>query len=194
MIHPSADVDESAEIANSAKIWHLAQVRENAKIGERVVVGRGGYVGPGVEVGDDSKIQNFVQLHDPATLGKGVFVGPGAVLTNDVYPRSVDPSGSQKARDGWEATGVKLKDGVSVGAQAVVLAGVTVNEWALIGAGSVVIRDVPAHALMVGNPARRAGWVGYDGVQLKQQDGYWVSESSGDRFEETEEGLKKIDS
>lgn len=185
MIHDSADVDARARIGDGSSIWHLAQVREHAEIGSECVIGRGVYVGPGVTIGDRTKIQNFAQVYDPARIGSGVFIGPAVILTNDVYPRSVDVDGGLKRADAWEAAGVTIHDGASVGARSVVLAGVEIGPWALIGAGSVVIRDVPAHALVVGNPARQIGWVGRAGQRLESAgDGRWSCPITGEAYVE----------
>ena len=156
----SADIDERAEIGDGTSVWHLVQIRENASIGENCVIGRGAYVGPGVVIGDNCKIQNLGLVYDPAVLGDGVFIGPGAILTNDVYPRAVEPDGSIKNASDWDAVGVTVGDGAAIGARAVIRAGVTVGEWALVGAGAVVVADVAPHSMVLGNPARHAGWVG----------------------------------
>jgi acetyltransferase-like isoleucine patch superfamily enzyme len=188
----SAEVDPSATIGPGSSIWHLVQVRENVTIGANCVVGRGAYVGPGVEIGDNVKIQNYALVYDPARLGDGVFIGPAAVLTNDVYPRSVAPSGEIKDAAGWESVGVQVGDGASIGARAVVLAGVTVGAWALVGAGAVVVRDVPDHALVVGNPAVRKGWVGRSGTQLRETEGVWICPGTGERYRESDAGLELL--
>ncbi|MDJ0768361.1 MAG: acyltransferase [Ilumatobacter sp.] len=190
MIHESADVADTATVSESASVWHLAQVREGASVGDDCVVGRGVYIGPGVSVGPRTKIQNFAQVYDPARLGAGVFIGPAVVLTNDVYPRSVDVDGELKRADGWDSTGVTVADGASIGARAVVLAGVTVGEWALVGAGTTVIRDVPPYALVVGNPGRQVGWVGRAGRRLEPAgDRRWRCPDTGEEYVETADGL-----
>ena len=185
----SAEVDPTAGIGEGSSIWHLVQIRENARLGRNCTVGRGAYVGPAVEIGDNVKIQNYALVYEPARLGDGVFIGPAAVLTNDVYPRAVDPDGVLKDASAWEASGVTIGDGAAIGARAVVRAGVTIGAWALIGAGAVVVRDVPAHALVLGNPGRQRGWVGRAGVQLNQVDGGWQCPETGERYVETDDGL-----
>jgi acetyltransferase-like isoleucine patch superfamily enzyme len=174
-IHPTADVAESAAVAPGSRIWHYAQVRENAVIGANCIVGRGAYVGIGVELGDNCKIQNYALVYEPAKLGTGVFVGPAVVFTNDQFPRAINADGSIKSADDWLPVGVTVLDGASIGARSVCIAPVTIGRWALVGAGSTVVRDVPDFALVVGSPARRVGWVGQAGHPLIDSgDGLWT--------------------
>ncbi len=121
----SADVDDRAVIGEGSSIWHLAQVREGAQLGRNCVIGRGAYVGSGVMIGDNCKVQNYALVYEPARLGDGVFIGPAVVLTNDTYPRAVAPDGSQKSAADWDAVGVEIGDGASVGARSVCVAPVT---------------------------------------------------------------------
>jgi UDP-2-acetamido-3-amino-2,3-dideoxy-glucuronate N-acetyltransferase len=186
----SADVDPTAVIGAGSKVWHLAQVREGAEIGTGCIVGRGAYIGSGVSVGDNTKIQNHALVYEPARLGAGVFIGPAVVLTNDTYPRSVAPDGSLKSADDWEAVGVVVEDGASVGARAVCVAPLRIGRWAMIAAGAVVTHDVPDHALVVGVPARQIGWVGRAGRRLEQSEpGTWTCPETRERYRETPGGL-----
>lgn len=185
----SAEVDPRAAVAPSARIWHLAQVREGAVVGERTSIGRGAYVGPGVVIGPDCKLQNHALVYEPAVLEAGVFVGPAAVLTNDEYPRAVNPDGTRKDARDWHPVAVVVREGAAIGARAVCVAPVTIGRWAVVGAGAVVTRDVPDHALVLGVPARRVGWVGRAGVPLVARDGGWECPRTGERYVEAGPGL-----
>lgn len=182
-IHATADVAASAQIGEGAAIWHYAQVREDCIIGENVIVGRGAYVGNGVHIGSNSKIQNYALIYEPAVLEQGVFIGPGVILTNDEYPRAVNPDGSQKSGSDWEATGVTIREGASIGAGSICVAPVEIGAWALVAAGSTVTKDVPAFALVAGVPAKRIRWVGKAGVPLTNEGaGQFVCPKTGARY------------
>jgi acetyltransferase-like isoleucine patch superfamily enzyme len=181
----SADVDERAVIGDGTSIWHLAQVRENAELSAGCVVGRGAYIGSGVRLGRNCKVQNYALVYEPAVLGDGVFVGPAAVFTNDTYPRAIKPNGSAKSAADWQAVGVTVDDGASIGARAVCVAPVHVGAWAMVASGAVVTTDVPAYALVMGVPARQVGWVGRTGRRLEPAgDGHLTCPDTGDRFRE----------
>jgi UDP-2-acetamido-3-amino-2,3-dideoxy-glucuronate N-acetyltransferase len=165
----TADADASASLGDGTSIWHPAQVRENARLGRNCVIGRGAYIGSGVSLGDNVKVQNYALVYEPSVLHDGVFVGPAAVLTNDTYPRSINSDGSLKAASDWEAVGVTIHGGASIGARAVCVTPVSIGRWALVAAGSVVTRDVPDHALVAGVPARRVGWVGRTGMPSRRR-------------------------
>jgi UDP-2-acetamido-3-amino-2,3-dideoxy-glucuronate N-acetyltransferase len=162
----NADVAADASLGDGTRVWHLAQVREGARLGRNCIVGRGAYIGTGVIMGDNCKVQNYALVYEPATLGDGVFIGPAVVLTNDTYPRAINPDGSLKSAHDWQPVGVTIGTGASIGARATCVAPVTIGAWATVAAGAVVVRDVPDFALVVGVPARRIGWVGHAGVPL----------------------------
>lgn len=167
-ILPSADVDNSATIGDGSSIWHLAQIRDGVTLGKNCIIGRGAYVGSGVTLGDNCKVQNYALVYEPAKLGNGVFIGPAAVLTNDQFPRAVNSDLSLKSGSDWDAVGVTIGDGASIGARAVCIAPLTIGKWALVAAGAVVTKDVPNYALVAGVPAKRIRWVGRAGVPLEE--------------------------
>ena len=193
IIELSADVDEDAEIGDGTHVWHLAQVRERAVVGANCVIGRGSYVGRGVSVGPNCKIQNFAQVYEPAVVGPGAFIGPGAVLTNDQYPRAVNPDLSRKSASHWEPAGVEVGGGASIGARAVCVAPVKIGRWAMVAAGAVVVDDVSDFALVAGVPAKQIGWVGRSGYKLTLGgDGGWHCPRSGLQYAESNGGLMEV--
>ncbi len=193
-IQDSADVSPDASIGDGSSIWHLAQVREGVTMGENCIIGRGAYIGPGVVLGENCKVQNYALVYEPARLEDGVFIGPAVVLTNDTYPRAVNADGTLKSPQDWEPVGVVIERGASIGARATCVAPVTIGEWATVAAGAVVVKDVPAYALVVGVPARRIGWVGEAGVPLESgdTDGSWVCPSTGAHYAETDGALTRV--
>ena len=158
-IHPTADVSDKAHIGPGTSIWHQCQVREGAQIGQNCILGKGVYVDFGVQIGDNVKVQNYVSIYHGVEIEDGVFVGPHVCFTNDNLPRAVNPDGSLKAADDWVLGRILIKRGAALGANATILPKVVIGEWALVGAGAVVTKDVPAHGLVVGNPARLIGFV-----------------------------------
>lgn len=170
-IHPSAEVSPDARIGAGTRIWNGAQVREGAIIGERCVVGKDAYVDVGVHIGDRVKIENGALVFHGVTVEDGVFIGPGAILTNDRNPRAITPDGNVATDADWTLSPILLRTGCSVGAGAVVVAGIEVGRWALVGAGAVVTRPVPEYALVAGSPARALGWACVSGHRLADERG-----------------------
>lgn len=158
-VHQSSFVDDSVKIGEGSKVWHFCHVMKGAIIGKNCILGQNVHVGPKVKVGSSVKIQNNVSLYEGVILEDGVFCGPSAVFTNVVNPRSFI---SRKA----EFKKTLVKKGSTIGANATIVCGHTLGEYSFIGAGAVVTKDVPPHALMVGNPARQTGWMCRCGVKL----------------------------
>lgn len=158
-VHPSAIVDEGAQIGEGSRVWHWVHVCGGAKIGKGVSLGQNVFVGNKVIIGDKCKIQNNVSVYDNVTLEEGVFCGPSMVFTNVYNPRSLI-----ERKNEYRYT--LVKKGATLGANCTIVCGATVGEYAFIGAGAVVNKDVPAYALMVGVPARQIGWMSEYGEQL----------------------------
>ena len=171
LIHPSADVSDDARIGENTQIWDHARVREGAVIGDDCIVGRGAFIDVDVHIGDRVKVQNNALVYHGTSVESGVFIGPGAILTNDRFPRSITVDGGLAGPQDWVISEIHLAEGCSVGAGAVVVAGCDVGPFALVGAGAVVTRSVPAHGLVVGNPARLIGWVCACGQRLIGAEG-----------------------
>jgi UDP-2-acetamido-3-amino-2,3-dideoxy-glucuronate N-acetyltransferase len=158
-IHPSAIVDDGAQIGEGSRVWHFVHVCAGARIGRGVSLGQNVFVGNKVVIGDHCKIQNNVSVYDNVTLEEGVFCGPSMVFTNVYNPRSLIERKSEY-RD------TLVKKGATLGANCTIVCGVTVGEYAFVGAGAVITRNVPPYALMVGVPARQIGWMSEHGEQL----------------------------
>jgi acetyltransferase-like isoleucine patch superfamily enzyme len=154
-VHPTADVEPGAAVGSGTKVWHLAHIRSSAKVGAGCVIGRNVYVDAHAVVGDRVKIQNNVSVYQGVTVEDEVFVGPCAVFTNDLRPRAQNAD--------WQITPTVVRHGASIGANATIVCGVEIGSYAMIAAGSVVTRSVPAYQLVAGNPARPLGWVDKQG-------------------------------
>ena len=161
-LHESSFVDEGASVGKGTKIWHFCHVQSGAAIGEGCSLGQNVNVANNVRIGNGCKVQNNVSLYEGVELEDYVFCGPSCVFTNDLTPRAMYPKGSAAYRR------TLLKKGCSIGANATIVAGNTIGRWAMIAAGSVVTKDVPDHALMLGVPARQVGWVCECGLRLPE--------------------------
>jgi UDP-2-acetamido-3-amino-2,3-dideoxy-glucuronate N-acetyltransferase len=182
-IHPTADVSPQAAIGPGTRIWHQAQVRERARLGANCIVGKGVYIDFDVAVGSNVKIQNGVFVYHGVTVEDGVFLGPGVILTNDKLPRAINPDGSLKSDADWQVSPTLVKRGASIGAGALILPGVTIGAFAMVGAGAIVTRDVPDHGLVYGNPAHLHGYVCRCGRPLSPvQDDLWHCAACDERF------------
>ena len=159
-IHPSAIIDPGASIGNGTRVWHFVHIMPTAVIGENCILGQNVYVDNNVRIGNGVKIQNNVSVYNGVTLEDEVFIGPSVVFTNVIDPRAFI-----ERKNEFKPT--LVKKGASIGANATILCGLTIGEYALIGAGAVLTRDVPDFALMMGNPATQKGWVSRAGATLE---------------------------
>jgi UDP-2-acetamido-3-amino-2,3-dideoxy-glucuronate N-acetyltransferase len=166
-VHKTAEVSEKVNLGHDVQIWNYSHIRDRATIGDFTIIGRNVYIGPGVLVGRNSKIQNNALIYEPAVIEEGVFIGPAVILTNDQYPRAVNPDQSQKSTNDWTSVGVTVREGASIGAGCICVAPIEIGKWSLVGAGSTVIKNVPAFAMVVGTPARWINWVGKAGFPLQ---------------------------
>jgi len=157
MISKHAIVDNRAKAGEGCSIWHWVHIREESKIGDNVTIGANAYIDHHVEIGSNSKIGNGALIYYPAKLGEGVFIGPQAMLINDKHPRAIDEEGNKLGVDDWEALGVIIEKGASIGAGAIILPGIRVGAYSMIGAGTVVSKDVPAYTTVVGATQRTIG-------------------------------------
>jgi UDP-2-acetamido-3-amino-2,3-dideoxy-glucuronate N-acetyltransferase len=183
-VHPSAYVDEPSEIGAGSKVWHFCHVMAGARIGERCILGQNVFVANDVVIGDNVKIQNNVSLYTGVEIEDDVFCGPSCVFTNVINPRSQIVRHSLYQR-------TLVRRGATIGANATIVCGATIGRYAFIGAGAVVRGDVPDYALMLGVPARRAGWMSRHGFRLPEPDAGGVMEcpESGWRYREVEPGV-----
>lgn len=187
--HPSAIVDEGAQIGESSRVWHFVHVCGGARIGKGVSLGQNVFVGNSVVIGDNCKVQNNVSVYDNVTLEEGVFCGPSMVFTNVYNPRSLI-----ERKDQYRDT--LVKKGATLGANCTIVCGVTIGEFAFVGAGAVVNKNVPAYALMVGVPARQIGWMSEFGEQLALPatgEGETACQHTGARYVLNGTILSKVD-
>lgn len=183
-VHPSSFIDEGVEIGEGTRIWHFCHIQSGARIGKNCVLGQNVNIGNNVIIGDHVKIQNNVSVYEGVILEDYVFCGPSCVFTNVSNPRS-----EINRHHLYERTLVRR--GASIGANATIVCGVTIGRYAFIGAGAVVVSDVPDYALMLGVPARQKGWVSRHGHRLinPDSDGIYVCPESGWRYKEVEPGI-----
>ena len=176
-IHPTAEVSTQAQLGTGTRIWHHAQVREGARLGSQCIVGKGTYIDFDVDIGNNVKIQNYSLVYHGATVEDGVFIGPRVCLTNDKLPRAITPDGTLKGTDDWEVSPIVVRYGASLGAGTLVLPGVTIGRFAMVGAGAVVTRDVPDFGLVLGQPARLVGYVCRCGQRLTpcESGSFWCA-------------------
>ena len=181
-VHESAIIDDDVKVGNGSKIWHFSHILAGSKIGRDCVIGQNSMIGPSVVIGDRCKVQNNVSLYHAVTLEDEVFCGPSCVFTNVLTPRAFI-----ERKDEFAPTLVRR--GATIGANATILCGITIGRYAMIGAGAVVTRDVQDFAIVTGNPARWAGWVGRSGERLNSE---FVCPRTGEKYRETDDGLALI--
>lgn len=160
-IHPSANVSDKARIGDGSKVWINVQVRENARIGVGCILSKDVYIDHAVRIGDRCKIQNSVSVYNGVSIGDDVFVGPNVAFTNDRVPRAFNTD--------WRITETKVEKGASLGANSTIVCGITIGEYAMVAAGSVVTKDVPPYTLVMGNPARPVGKIDKMGNRLEEE-------------------------
>ncbi|HPF86880.1 MAG TPA: acyltransferase [Candidatus Limiplasma sp.] len=182
-IHPTAVIDRDVLIGEGTKVWHFTHVQSGARIGRQCNLGQNVYVGSAVTIGDCCKLQNNVSVYQGVTLGNGVFCGPSCVFTNDLTPRALYPKGTEHFLP------TVVMDGASIGANATIVCGHTIGKNAMIGAGAVVVSDVPDHVLMLGVPAKPAGFVCACGQRL---DGL-ICPVCGRKYKKIGEGLAETE-
>jgi UDP-2-acetamido-3-amino-2,3-dideoxy-glucuronate N-acetyltransferase len=184
--HPTAVVDEGCEIGDGTKIWHFSHIMSNCKLGQRCNIGQNVVVSPEVVLGNNVKVQNNVSLYTGVTCDDDVFLGPSCVFTNVTNPRSAVNRKNQYAK-------THVGKGASIGANATIVCGHDIGEFAFIGAGAVVTKNVPAYALLVGNPARQLGWMSEYGHRLEfNQDGIAICPESGEKYQLKNQEVTKI--
>lgn len=187
-VHPTAIIDEGAEIGEGSRIWHWVHICGRAKIGKNCSFGQNVFVGNKVTIGDNCKIQNNVSVYDNVTLEEGVFCGPSMVFTNVYNPRSLI-----ERKDEYRDT--RVKRGATLGANCTIVCGVTIGEYAFIGAGAVINKDVKPYALVVGVPAKQIGWMSQYGEQIPlsvQGEGRYTCSHTGQIYELRGDSLHKV--
>jgi UDP-2-acetamido-3-amino-2,3-dideoxy-glucuronate N-acetyltransferase len=183
-IHETSLVDEGCQIGTNTKIWHFTHIMKNSQIGSNCVIGQNVMVAPGVQIGNGVKVQNNVSIYSGVTCEDGVFLGPSMVFTNVINPRSFI-----ERKNEFKAT--LVKKGASIGANATILCGIEIGEYAMIGAGAVVTKSVPAYGLVVGNPSQQIGWVSKAGMRLQlDENGFAVCEQSNEQYQYSNGHLK----
>ena len=186
-IHPSSIIDKGAEIGKGTRIWHFCHVSASSKLGENCILGQNVFIGDNVVIGNRVKIQNNVSVFNGVEIEDDVFLGPSMVFTNVIYPRSFIERKNEFNR-------TMVRKGVSIGANATILCGIEIGEYAMIGAGAVVSKNVVPFALMIGNPARQGGWVSEAGISLNfDEKGFAVCPQSGKKYKLTNKEIHPVE-
>lgn len=187
-IHPTAIVDDGAQIGEGSRVWHWVHVCSGAQIGQNVSLGQNVFIGNKVSIGDNCKIQNNVSVYDNVTLEEGVFCGPSMVFTNVYNPRSLIERKSEYRH-------TLVKKGATLGANCTIVCGTTIGEFAFVGAGAVINKDVKPYALMVGVPARQIGWMSEFGEQIPlpvEGQGQYQCTHTGQNYALMGQHLKRV--
>ncbi|MEP7196299.1 MAG: acyltransferase [Saprospiraceae bacterium] len=185
-VHPSAIIDEPCEIGDGTKIWHFSHIMSNCKIGKNCNLGQNVVISPGVILGSNVKVQNNVSIYTGVICEEDVFLGPSMVFTNVINPRSAVNRKNEYAQ-------TIVHKGASIGANATIVCGNNIGQFAFIGAGAVVTKEVPAYALVIGNPARQTGWMSEYGHKLKfNNEGLATCEESGEQYQLSNGKVNKI--
>lgn len=185
-VHESAIIDQGAEIGKGSAVWHFCHVMSDVKLGEKCSLGQNVFIAGGVTLGNNVKVQNNVSIYKGVVCEDDVFLGPSMVFTNVINPRSAVNRKSEYAA-------TLVKQGVSIGANATIVCGITLGKYCFIGAGTVVVKDVPDFALMVGNPARQIGWVGEFGNRLHfDENNFATCDESGQKYHLSNNSVNKV--
>jgi len=184
-VHPTAIIEEPVEIGEKTQIWHFGHVMSGAKIGESCILGQNVFIGRGVILGNNVKVQNNVSVYDRVVLEDGVFCGPSMVFTNVINPRSFISRKSEFRK-------TLVKKGATIGANATIVCGHTIGQYALVGAGAVVTKDVPDYALVYGNPARVKGWVCQCAEPITFRSEKALCAACGKRYRKDRKGVREI--
>jgi UDP-2-acetamido-3-amino-2,3-dideoxy-glucuronate N-acetyltransferase len=185
-VHPTAFVDAGAKIGDGTKVWHFAHVMGEASVGRDVTLGQNVFVARGVQIGDGCKVQNNVSVYEGVVLEDLVFCGPSMVFTNVRNPRAAHPT----SRETYAIT--RVKRGTTIGANATIVCGVTIGEWAFIASGAVVTRDIPPYGMVAGVPATRIGWACECGQRIDLQGGEATCSSCGRRYQDLDGAIQQI--
>ncbi len=184
--HHTTIVEEGAQIGSDTRIWHFCHIMKGASIGAGCVIGQNVFIASGVLLGDNVKVQNNVSLYTGVRCEEGVFIGPSAVFTNVINPRSF-----VNRREEFRET--LIRKGASIGANATIVCGVEIGAYAMIGAGTVVVKNVPPYALVVGNPARQIGWISEYGQTLVfDEEGFALCVATGQKYQLTNDTVLKL--